>query len=238
MIVKKQNSVVDKQDTQKDLIQPNQILFKLPAYGPADYYALGQQILSDELILPSGEEIAKLVHKSYCIKESLNEPAFEYIRTVLNESPISIFNINYWTDMGVFVFPDIKVEGIYKNVKQKELEKILENGIEINNVLFSKNSKFRFAPKWSYYLGEQNHESIINDGYFIAQFGIEGARRLSELVKITGKKPISYGFDIEEGNQPKLRVSLLEIENDKIHFVGNNEFGSIRGRTFGIQGYL
>jgi hypothetical protein len=238
MIVKKPETEIEKQEILPDLIKPNQIMFKLPAYGPNDYYALGQQILSDSLILPRGDEIARLIHKAYCNEEAFKEPAFEYIRKVLEDSPISIFNINYWTKQGVYVFPDIEVEGIYKNVKQDNLENSLASGVEINNVRFSLDGKIRFAPKWSYYLGEHNNESIVSDGYFIAQFGVDGARKLGELVKKTGKTPISYGFDLEEESQPKLRVSLLDISSDKIHFVGNNEFGSISGRTFAIQGYL
>ncbi len=162
-----------------------EITFALPGVGPGMYQENRKKLLGRGLRIPTGDEVASLLHAIYCNPEIKNKPEgiseIEYDQ--LGET-INIFNINLWTSKGTYILQDLKASGSDKNVEIDDLESMLIGGTEIEGIRFSKDKRVRFAPKDTHILGEQDPEKIAENGLIIANYGIEGAKKISEVASI------------------------------------------------------
>jgi hypothetical protein len=156
--------------------------------------------------VPTGEYTASLLHAAYCDDSFENEPEFKNIRKIMEEGGLWVFNRNIWTKDGVYVVPDLKALGRNQPLSQNELEKMLKGSKDIKGIRFSKDQSVRFAPKGSYELGFQTSELLAKNGFVIASYGIEGAKKLGEVSSKFENKPYVYGVKTDT---PEQRVSAL-----------------------------
>ena len=70
--------------------------------------------------------------------------------------------------------------------------------------------------------GEMTPDELAQDGAMIAQYKPEGARLLAEASDSLPNKPISYGIDIQEGQDAVIRVSTLNDNVGRLHFIGDD----------------
>src|SRR3989338_208549 len=157
------------------------------------YYDAGREILRQGLSVPTGEDIAPLVHSIY-YPQRHKKYAFRKIKSELelNDEGFWVYQINLWTPKGVYVVHDNHVEGMSKKLEIYDLEEKLKNGKELSwgGIRFSTDGKVRFAPKQSYRLeGEEGEdcsespiiyedhtpETFVKDGFIIASYNETGA---------------------------------------------------------------
>jgi hypothetical protein len=201
-----------------------------PLIGGDEYREVGWRILNSNQRVPTGDYTASLLHTAYgCTPEArrvIDEPEFSEIRYAISESPnaaLAVFNINLWIDKGVYVFQDNEVIGASQCLTPEGLEKMLGGGKEIDGIRFSRDNRVRFAPKGSYVLGEQTPEELAKNGFIIASYGKEGAKKLAEIsysdVKYYDNPPYNVlGLDISKGQKPKQRMSAIFDTNSRITF--------------------
>lgn len=197
------------------------IAFAYPSEAPDDYAKVGKSILEQGFKVPLGDYTASLVHPAYCSKNN-NKPEFRNVRNVMRNIWIWIFNINLWTNNGVYVLQDTEAIGRSQELDSNELEKMLKGGREIKGIRFSEDKKLRFAPKGSYTLDFQTSESFAKDGFIIASFGQKGAEKLGEVSTKFKGQPYIYGLKIGEGQNPEQRVSALGGGDAGISFYGDS----------------
>mgnify|MGYP001607095984 CR=1 FL=1 len=193
--------------------------FASPAFGPNNYRDVGQEIISKKLSVPTGDYTASLLHSAYC-SDVTNEQEFKNVRDIMRSNWLWIFDKNLWTDKGVYVLQDLKATGRSQPLTINNLEKALKNGKEINGLRFSKERHVRFAPKGSYNLGDTTHEALTKDGFIIASCGAEGAEKLGEVSSQFKNKPSIFGLDIQEEQEPELRVSAVGGGGGWLWFLG------------------
>ena len=214
------------------------LLFSHPVTWPGPYINVGKEIIYSYLkipdrdkftatlsntkfctpsIAPNGDYTIALIHAAFCNSKCRNDPefgsAFEDIRTKFKD-PITgwwIYNRNMWTSSGVYVMDDLQLKGANESFYLGELEEILKNGYEIKGVRFSKDAKVRFAPKQTYKIGEHTSDSLVEDGFVIASFGVKGAERFGEIsAKFPDGNTVVSGI---ETDVPKQSVSMLSTLN-------------------------
>jgi len=210
------------------------IKFASPAFGPNTYRNVGQEILSKNLNVPTGDYTASLLHPAYCNSKIKDEPEFENIRGIMKGNWLWVFNRNLWTEKGVYVFQDLEAKGRSQPLDINELERMLKDGKEINGIRFSNDGRVRFAPKESYKLGEHTSESFAKDGFIIASCKQEEAEKSGEVSAEFKNKPYIYGLEIQEGQTPELRVSAVHEDDGRLRFYGNGWDGNDRGHAFGV----
>jgi len=123
------------------------------------------------------------------------------------------------------------------NMDINDLERRLKPGVNTNGIRFSEDESIRFAPKGLYSLGDHTPDSLSKDGFIIASFGEEGAKKIAEASSKFNYNPRTYGIDISEGNKPIKRVSALVdgLNGSRLRFNGN-DFDSVRGGgAFGVR---
>lgn len=222
--------------------------FLFPAFGGDTYRKVGKSILSRNLQVPTGDYTASLLHYAYC-NPIANEQESNSIKNIVENNWLWIFNINLWTDKGVYVIQDKEAMGVSQNLDIGNLEKALENGKEIGGVRFSKDGRVRFASKWTYrYNPEQEWvldggyylapEDLAKDGFVIASCGKEGAEKLGKISAKFGSHSSLYKLNIKEGKRPEgmLTISTIEVET----FRANREIeyeNSIWFHGFGWEPY-
>jgi hypothetical protein len=207
-------------------------------YGLGSYKEVKENILKDSLKVPKGEQIASLLHAAYCNPQFAKEPELKYIRQLMEldldnlNGGLWVYNQNLCTDKGVYVirgmeFEEKRHEYRYSKFKDdwvlseehmwsreiNELEKILNDSKEINNVRVSGDGKVIFVPKGSYSCGEHTPQSLSEDGLIIANYGIEGAKKLGEISSKFKKNPRSNAVKISKGNAPSFH-SVTSIWKD------------------------
>ncbi len=180
-----------------------ELTFIHPSEGPNTYQHVGEDILKRELKLPTGDQTASLVYAVY----NSQEPEFKDIQDIMKNRYLWVFNRNLWTPEGVFVVYDSKAIGITEELGQGELERRLNNREDVQGVKFSTDGTVRFAPKGSYNLGEHTKESLVENGFIIASFGKEGAKKLAEISTNFRDKPYVWG--VETSKETVQRVSAL-----------------------------
>ncbi|MBS3079857.1 hypothetical protein J4221_00125 [Candidatus Pacearchaeota archaeon] len=173
-------------NNQARLIIPHEdgeIIFAYPSIG-GFYREVGRGILEKGYKIPTGEEIASLIRSVY--------PPYTFIKDHVR---IWVFNRNLSTYNGVYVLQDQEANGtIFSGEyvssqahrqhkinlinKVNKLEKIVKNGEEIEGVRFSEDGRIRFAPRETYV--SKDKIPLSKNGFVIASFGLEGARKLEE----------------------------------------------------------
>ena len=227
--------------------------FALPAVGPNLYWEVGQKILEQGRKVPIGDYTAPLVHALYCDtnNQGIKERFEEVIRS---KGGLYVFNRNIWTSNGVYVIQDSEVDALQQlrgnseKVRLWDLKQLIEQGgNEIKGVRFSKDGKIRFASKDSFLVGEVDSQRVAEDGCVIANYGINGARLLSNVAsKLSGSAHL-HSLDIEDqfcGCRRPLdfedRVASLSIQDNKLHIYGVRRNGSdgrgdMKSSSFGIS---
>ena len=214
-----------------ELIIPHEntvVTFAYPSFGTNTYRDVGKQILENNLQIPTSEQIASLLHASYC-SELKDEPEFQNIRKIMSDRWLWVFNRNLWTDKGVYVIPDLEAKGLSETLNENELEALLKNGKEINGVRFSKDKKVRFAPKDSY------KDELAENGFVVASYGKEGAEQLAEISTkfLSGFRV--YGLNLQKGDTSQLRCSALGgYGGYGLEVVGDDFDDYRRGCSFGV----
>jgi len=199
----------------------SEIAFVYPSTGPGNYQTVGNEILKNNK-LPAAEQTASLLHAAYCIPDVKDEPEFQNVREIMKERWLWVFNGNLWTNKGVYVFADEKVEGRDKKITVNELEKMVGEGTA------------RFAPKETYTFGEQTSKILSQNGFVIASYGTEGAEKLGEISAKFKYNPYVYGVEVNKGSAPELRVSALDGNDGGLHVVGYLFDLSRGGHAFGV----
>jgi len=216
-----------------------EIAFASPAFGPNTYQSVGKAILGNGFKVPTGDYTASLLHPAYCNPQFSNEPEFKFVRGLMRSNWLWVFNQNLWTDKGVYVIQDLEAKGKsepFDLKKLKTLERLVNaKGVtEANGVRFSKNGQVRFAPLSTYQLGDHTAQSLSEDGFVIAGYDVEGAKKLAEIASKLKNNPITYGVNAFEGNQPELEVSaLIELANG-LRVGGDDWSGDDRSHALGV----
>ena len=163
------------------------------------YSAIGQSILKNGQMVPNGEHIASLLHAAFCIDAVKRKPEFMQVREMVfgkgdgSSTNLVVFNRILYSQNGVYVVLDEDAIGRTEHLHIQDLEKTLRGGKDISGVRFSIDRRVRFAPKETY-LREGNYgkwrfsfvehttpDSIAENGFMIANFGEEGAKKLAEV---------------------------------------------------------
>ena len=216
-----------------------EIRYVSPAIGPDTYVNVGKNILEQGLFVPTGDYTAPLLNAAYNNPEVANEPEFMDVREKMKNNWLWVFNRDIWTPKGVYVVQDTKAEGQSARFDLNELEDILSGGKTERGVRFSKDGKVRFAPKSSYSLGVHTPQTLAQDGFVIANYGIEGAECLGNLAQYFRNRPRTFGLNKTEGEAPEQRVACLGSDwygGDWLGVVGGDWGGGDRGGcAFGVS---
>lgn len=211
------------------------IAFAHPSTGPDNYRNVGAEILRMGQQVPTGDETASLVHAAYCIPKVENEPEFQNIREIMVRNGFWIFNRNLWTSEGVYVVPDLEAIGRSQPLDIGELERALKDGNDFNGIRFSPDRVVRFAPKDSYKIGEHTPESLAKDGFVVANYDFEGAEKLGEVSKKFKYNPRTWGSNVQEGQNPELRVAgLVSDYFGRLGVGAGDSEGDGGGWSFGV----
>ena len=202
-----------------------------PSQGPHNYQTVGRSILSRNLKIPTGDQTASLIYAAY----NSEEPEFKEVRGIMHDNWVWVYNRNLWTPDGVYVVQDPNAVGTSEELTQKELESRLEGGESVGNVRFSKDRTVRFALKGNYRLGEHTPESLAEDGFMIASYSVDGARKLSEIsTKPDFKNKSPYIWGVDNPKEPVQRVSALDSSVGDGLYVDGNDHGDTGGYAFGV----
>jgi hypothetical protein len=208
-----------------------------PSQGPHNYQTVGRGIIARNLKVPNGDYTASLVHAAYC-SEAKDEPEFKEIRGIMKGRWLWVFNRNLWTPEGLYVVSDPEAKGLSEQLNPNDLEKRLKGSKEIQGIRFSKDGSVRFAPKQSYNLGEHTAEELSTQGDVIANYGIEGAKKIGEVASKFRYKPITHGINVNEDGKPALRVAGLDssggVDVDGLRVDGDWDDGDL-GYAFGVS---
>ena len=213
--------------------------FPFPPIGPDIYRKTGSELLKRGVAPAVGDEVASLVHVAYCNQRMHDEPECETIQNNIQDAGIWIFNRNLWTDSGVYVIHDRKAVGTSKKLSMSQLEQMLKGGKEVQNVRFSKDGTIRFAPKGTYRLGEHTSDSLALDGFMIAMFGVEEAKKMSEVSERFKYQPEVFGIEIKEGKKSIQTVAALnsnwDLDERRLGVVGDDHSGYGLCCAFGVH---
>jgi hypothetical protein len=237
--IKTKTKIVRGRTELKVFPQGNQLTFIHPQQGPHDYQTVGRGILARNLSIPIGEQTAYLVQGAYESKE----PEFKEIQDIMKNRWLWVFNKNLWTPDGVYIISDLTAVGLSQDLEMNKLESMLADGTELNGIRYGQDDNVRFAPKETYKLGNHTPESLANDGFVIASYGVNGANALGEVAeKILvngGINPKTWGGDVKQGQTPQQRVSALDsswgIFDHRLVVDGNGHGGNRDGSAFGVK---
>lgn len=219
------------------LIIPHQegtIAFAYPAVGPVIYTDAARAFIEEAIYHPTGEEIASLIHAAYCHEATIKEPEFGRVREIIKNHWLWVFNRNLFAENGVYVFQDDDGEGIGQPLDEKDLEKMLQNGFEVDNVRFSADNRIRFAPRETYSFGDKRPDQLARDGFMIASFGPEGAGKIAEASSMFTYIPRVLGMDFREDPSKPQRVTAIRNDSDGLTILGENLDGKMQGYCYGV----
>ena len=210
-----------------------EIAFAHPSVGPDNYGNVGKTILENGQLVSTGDHTASLLHAAY-LGSGKDEPEFEKVREIMKDRWLWVFNRNLWAENGVYALNDLEATGRNQPLDINELERMLKDGKEVGGIRFSQDEKLRFAPKGSYELGEHTSESLAKDGFIIAGYGLEGAEKLGEVSSTFRYKPKTFGIQVNEGQAPEQRVSVVGGSDGGLVVFGYGWYGGYGGHAFGV----
>lgn len=206
------------------------IAFAHPVIVGGSYDDCKRKIVKRGLEIPTAEQTISFIHSLAKYYKHDNSPEIDDFRKILYDEGVLIFNRNYWTPEGVYVLQDQDLET--KRPSKEDLEEMLKDGEEISRVRFSRDGRLRFAPSSSFKLEYQNPKTILNNGFIIASFGLEGTKKLAEtstnllslqgykiLVKVTpdinffDNRPYSYLLS------PKWTSTTIHMYKDQVYCI-------------------
>ncbi|MBI2630417.1 hypothetical protein HYW76_04925 [Candidatus Pacearchaeota archaeon] len=188
-----------------------------PPYKPMGYCSVGDLILESKQEVPTGEDTAFLMYAAYNSKE----PEFRVIKKIMKRRWFWVYNVNTWTDRGVYSMSDSKAIGRRKNNRTsvEQLEAMLIDGKELSwgGIRISQDGRTAFAPEGSYRLGEHTPESFAKDGLIIAIHGEEGADKMGEVAEKFRYGPAISGFDLRDALPRKSITALNGHHRIRVH---------------------
>jgi len=213
--------------------ESGEIAFASPPFGRSNYRNVGKQILDADQEVPTGDYTASLLHAAYCT-DVKNESEFENVRGVVKRNWLWVYNLNLWTDKGVYVIQDTSAVGKGRQLNINQLEKGLRGGKDISGIRFSEDGRVRFAPKGSYILSNHTPESLAKDGFIVASSGKEGAEKLGEVSSMFNSNSYTYGVEVSEGDLPKQRLSAVDGGDGRLRFDGDVWYDGYWCFAFGV----
>ena len=215
-----------------------EIAFAYPSVGPDTYLNVGRRILENGQNVPTGDQMASLLHAVYCHDSVSDEPEFKDVRDIMRNSWLWVFNRNLWTPEGVYVIQDLEAIGRSQPLNHNELEKMFEGAKNLGGVRFSQDGRVRFAQKGTYKLEKHTPESLAKDGFMVASYGTEGVEKLGEVSEKFRYSPRIWGVNVEKGQTPKQRVSALGgswiLVGGGLGVIGDGFVGDRGSRAFGV----
>ena len=184
------------------------------AFAPlirGNYRTVGAEILANNQRVPTGDYTASLTDVAYFSPEVENEPEFKAVRDAIKNDWLWVFNVDTWTDKGVYSMKDLEAKGRSDTTSIKQLEAMLKGGKELSwgGIRFSQDGMVGFAPKGSYRLGEHTAESLATDGLVVVTYDVEGAKKMGRLSTKFRYNPKTWGVEVQEEQAPEKRVSAL-----------------------------
>jgi hypothetical protein len=223
------------------------ISFAHPYSGPNTYQKVGKSILDNktaDLVLPTGVQTSDLIHATYLgpTEFQAQSESVELRDNIMRNNYVWVFNRNLWTSedaprgQGVYVQHDAQAKGLNERLDIEDLERELHEGEEIQGVTFSKDGKTVFAPRESYELGDHTPESFAKDGFVVANFGFDGAEKLSQVSTKFKHDPRTWGLDIKKGQKAEQRVSAVDVYDGRLSLYGDYSGDSWGGLASGVFG--
>src|SRR3989344_3334890 len=80
-----------------------ELVYIHPPVGTNTYQKVGKELLKKGLRLPTGDQTVALLHAAFCVPEVYDEPEFQDIRDIIKNKWLWAFQVNRWTDKGVYV---------------------------------------------------------------------------------------------------------------------------------------
>ena len=184
------------------------------AFAPlirGNYRNIGAQILANNQRVPTGDYTASLVDSAYFAPEVANELEFKAVRDAVRGCWLWVFNIDTWTDKGVYSMHDLEAKGLSDTTSIKQLEAMLKGGKELSwgGIRISQDGRVGFAPEGSYKLGEHTAESLATDGLVVVTYNVDGAKKIGKLSTKFRDNPKTRGIKVQKGQTPEKRVSAL-----------------------------
>ena len=211
-----------------------EIAFAYPSVDLDTYLNVGRRILENGQNVPTGDQMASLLHAAYCDGSVKDEPELKDVRETMRNW-LWVFNRNLWTPEGVYVIQDLEAMGISQLLNQNDLEEMLKGGKDLGGVRFSQDGRIRFAPKGTYTPGGHTPESLAKDGFMVASYGLEGAEKLGEVSAKFREEPYIFGVEV---NKPEQRVSALGegrlLVDNSLYVVGDVFDGNGYCHAFGV----
>lgn len=246
MVFRRKNEHAPRVEGEK-LIVPHgkgEIAFADALFGPGSYHDVAKEIERSGLVPPNGEQLASLIYSVYCQDEHTIGPGFGRIFRNSLEHPLWIFDTNILTEEGIYVLQvderaarglqissDVNKTAFPYNIGI--LETMVGKGREIRGVKFSRDGKFRFAPKGSYGPGPfYSRSDFEKDGFMTATFGEESWKmhesfRAARMHSFSGAPSPLYHKGAEVG------FSSLSADNYGFLITGN-ETGSFERYAFAL----
>ena len=203
-------------------ISTGEIVYVFPAFGPDNYRTVGKQIIRAGLQVPTGDEIAPFVRDLY-LGANKDKEVIKNARSIFKNRWLWVFNQDLWTPEGFYSVLDRNANGLSERLEVEDLKQRLVGGSKYKGIEFSSNRQVRFAPIGSYTFGEMSAEELEEDGVLIARHDIEGAKSLAEVSDSFENRPINYGVNVKDGQNPVQRVSAV-VEYDGWLDVGGGSF--------------
>ena len=212
-----------------------QVIFAYPLFGPSNYYDNRKKILEYDLKIPSGDQIASLLYSAYC-SELRDEKGFKDIKEIMKaHSLTNVYSKNLWTSDGVYVYrEEIEEETDRLNIVSY-LEDKLIGGIKLpKGIIFSRHEKIRFAPRDSYKLEFNSSDELQENGFIIANYGVDGAKKLAKISEKSSIKLFVDGLKINHGEDYWRCVSNIRIRNGSLYINGEMDVVGRVGYSIGI----
>lgn len=213
--------------------------FSFPAFE-GNYISSGKNVTdTGALTFPTGDQVADLIYSAYCDSDVRDTKEMKDIRNKMYCRRLWVANRILWTPKGVYAVQDPQGIGLSQNLAVNELEDELKNGEELSwgGVRFSEDSRVRFAPKGSYHLGSPTAESYANDGFVIASFGLDGAKKIGEISQSQEfiYNPFIWGLELDKGQNPVQRLSSVDNCYGRLDFDGTGRGLEDSGCAFGVK---
>lgn len=211
------------------------------AFAPlirGNYRNVGKQILESNQAVPTGDYTASLVDTAYFSPEVANDPEFKAVRDAVKNDWLWVFNVNTWTDKGLYSMKDLEAVGRSDTTSVEQLEAMLKDGKELSwgGIRLSKDGRVGFAPKGSYRLGEHTSDSLAKDGLVVVTYDEKGAEKIGRLSTKFKYNPKTWGIEVGEGKAPEKRVSALGygFNCGRLNVIGLNFVDYVLGHASGV----
>ena len=136
----------------------------------------------------------------------------------------------------------IRIIRLSEKLNPTDLEKRLNGAKELSlgGIRFSRDGSVRFAPRGSYKFIVHTSGELAKQGDVVANYGVEGAQQIGEVSSKFKYKPITFGLNVHEGEEPIQRVasisSAMYIDDGLRLDVGGSYVDSYdNGFAFGIS---